>query len=105
MEETKATRTKKSRSSDWHEVFSGLGASFVKNFAESLVDKVRNRIKEIISALQRGILGAFLIATGLIFALIGLITFLNDLLQLGDGMGYALVGVFSILIGLIIIKK
>lgn len=103
----KRTKTKKgdSGSFDWHETFSGLGASFFKNFADNLADKIKHRIQEIIIALQKGLVGTFLIVIGIIFALISLVFFLNEILALGNGVGYMIVGIFSILLGLLIIKS
>jgi len=90
---------------NWQETFSGLGASFFKNFADSLADKIKSRIQEMLVALQKGILGIFLILTGTILALISLVFFINEMLNLGTGFGYALVGTLSILMGLLIIKS
>jgi hypothetical protein len=103
----KRAKTKKGDSGafDWRETFSGLGASFFKNFADSLADKIKHRIQEMVVTLQKGLLGTFLIVTGTIFALVSLAIFLNEILALGDGIGYMLVGIFSILVGLLIIKK
>ncbi|MEI6587719.1 MAG: hypothetical protein WCO05_02090 [Candidatus Moraniibacteriota bacterium] len=103
----KKTRVKKEEDAtfDWHETFSGLGVSFFKNFADSLADKIKHRIQEMVVALQRGLVGTFLIVVGTIFALISLVVFINEMLLMGNGVGYAIVGIFSILIGLLIIKK
>jgi hypothetical protein len=90
---------------DWQETLSGLGVGFFKNFADSLADKIKHRIQEMIVALQKGLLGTFLILIGAIFALISLVIFINDILMIGNGVGYAIVGIFSILIGLLIIKS
>jgi hypothetical protein len=90
---------------DWQETLSGLGVGFFKNFADSLADKIKHRIQEMIVALQKGLLGTFLILIGSIFALISLVIFINDILMIGNGAGYAIVGIFSILVGLLIIKS
>jgi hypothetical protein len=103
---TKKASTKKEGSGfDWQETLSELGVSFFKNFADSLADKIKHRIQEMVVTLQRGLLGTFLIIVGIIFALISMVIFLNEILDLGAGVGYMIVGIFSILVGLIIIKK
>jgi hypothetical protein len=58
-----------------------------------------------IVALQRGLLGTVLVMIGSIFILISLVIFLNEFLALGDWFGYIFVGIFSVLVGLLIIKK
>ncbi|MCX6761865.1 MAG: hypothetical protein NTY33_03455 [Candidatus Moranbacteria bacterium] len=101
-----AKKTKKEGSSfDWQETLSGLGVSFFKNFADSLADKIKHRIQEMVVALQKGLLGTFLIIIGTIFALVSLALFINEMLMIGTGVGYAIVGIFSILMGLLIIKS
>lgn len=107
MAVTKNAKTKKegSGSFDWHETLSGLGISFFKNFADNLADKIKHRIEEMVAALQKGLLGSFLIIVGTIFALISLVIFINEMLVMGSGVGYAIVGIFSILVGLLIIKS
>lgn len=97
--------TKEKEGFDWHETFSGLGVSFFKNFADSLADKIKHRIQEMVVALQKGLLGTFLIILGAIFALVSLAMFINEMLAIGTGVGYAIVGIFSILVGLLIIKS
>jgi hypothetical protein len=47
----------------------------------------------------------FLIFIGFIFAMIAAVMFINDLVKISNGVGYAVVGFFALLIGLIIIKK
>ncbi len=107
MATLKGTRTKKEESGsfDWHETLSGLGVSFFKNFADNLADKIKHRIQEMAVSLQKGLVGAFLIVVGIIFALISVVIFINEMLALSNGVGYAIVGIFSILLGLLIIKK
>jgi pilus assembly protein TadC len=90
---------------DWQETLSGLGVGFFKNFADSLADKIKHRIQEMVLALQKGLLGTFLIVIGTIFALISLVLFINEMLVMSNGVGYAVVGIFSILVGLLIIKS
>lgn len=90
---------------DWQETLSGLGVSFFKNFADTLADKIKHRIQEMIVTLQKGMLGTFLIIIGTIFALISLVMFINEILAMSNGVGYAIVGIFSILVGLLIIKS
>ena len=104
MEKTE-TKKKKDPSFDWHETFSGLGVNLVKHFAESLADKVKFRVKEVVVAFQKGAIGTFLIAIGLVFFMISLVNFLNEALNMSSGFGYSMIGLFSILVGLIIIKK
>ncbi|MFA5961701.1 MAG: hypothetical protein WC848_03395 [Parcubacteria group bacterium] len=103
---TKKTKTKKEGSGfDWQEMLSGLGVSFFKNFADNLADKIKHRIEEMVAAFQKSLIGTFLIIVGTIFALISLVLFINEILMLSSGIGYAIVGIFSILVGLLIIKK
>jgi len=99
-------KTKKEGSGfDWQETLSGLGVSFFKNFADNLADKIKHRIQEMVVTFQKSLIGTFLIIIGTIFALISLATFINDLFMLGNGIGYAIVGIVSIFAGLLIIKK
>jgi hypothetical protein len=42
---------------------------------------------------------------GFVFALIGISIFINDLVKISNGIGYAAVGIVALLLGLIIIKK
>jgi len=105
MASEKKAKKEEHSSFDWHETLSGLGVSFFKNFADSLADKIKHRIQEMLLALQKGLLGTFLVVVGTIFALISLVLFINKILAMGDGIGYAVVGIFSILVGLLIIKS
>ena len=78
---------------------------FTQTVTVLLADKIKHRIQEMVVAFQKGMIGSFLILIGTIFALISLVIFINELLAIGNGVGYMLVGVLSILLGLLIIKS
>jgi len=90
---------------DWKEKIEGYLGEFAKNLAGGFVERIKMQLHNIYLSVQKHVLGMFLIFIGFIFALIAAVIFINDFLKISNGVGYAVVGFFALLIGLIIIKK
>jgi len=90
---------------DWAEKIENIVESSVKGFMGGLAERIRERVREIILNIQKSLLGFFLLLVGFIFALVGVAMFFNDFLKMSGGMGYAIVGIIALLLGIIIIKK
>ena len=90
---------------DWKEKIEGYLGEFAKNLAGGFIERVKMQLHNIYLSIQKHVLGMFLILIGFIFALIAAVIFINDLVKISNGIGYAVVGFFALIIGLIIIKK
>ncbi len=90
---------------DWFGKVEHVVESFVKGLAGGFAERVREKMHELILRIQKNVTGFFLIMIGLVFALIGIANFINDLVKISNGMGYAVVGLAVLIIGLVIIKK
>jgi hypothetical protein len=104
MKETMNNKSE-DQSPDWKEKVEGYLGEFAKHLAGGFVERVKERVREIIVAIQKNVVGMFLMLLGLIFVLIAFVIFINELIGISDGIGYAVVGVVVLLLGLIIIKK
>ena len=90
---------------DWQNIFSGWMVSFLRSFVNSLLDDVEMKIDGIVRSIRKSLVAVMLFFVGMIFAFIGVAIFINELFNLNAGIGYFSVGVFSILVGLLNIKK
>jgi hypothetical protein len=90
---------------DWKEKIEGYLGEFAKNLAGGFVERIKAQLHSIYISVQKHVLGMFLILVGFIFALISIVIFINDFIKISNGIGYAVVGVGALLLGLIIIKK
>jgi hypothetical protein len=100
-----ANNKNEEQSTDWKEKIEGYLGEFAKHLAGGFVERVKERVREIIVAIQKNVVGMFLMLLGFIFVLIAFVIFINELIGISDGIGYAVVGVVVLLLGLIIIKK
>lgn len=91
--------------SDWKEKIEGYLGEFAKNLAGGFLERIKSQLHDIYISIQEHALGMFFILTGFVFALIGIADFINDVVKISSGVGYAVVGIGALLIGLIIIKK
>jgi hypothetical protein len=105
MTEKKQNDNSENHGTDWKEKVEGYLGEFAKNLAGGFIDRIKMQLHNIYLSIQRQVLGMFLIFIGFIFALVAIVIFINDLVKISNGIGYAAVGFFALLIGLIIIKK
>lgn len=87
------------------EMVGGFVAGFMRSMTDNLVGKVRIEVTKVQETIQRNIMGTLMLFLGLAFALTGLAIFINDLVQISDGIGFALVGIVALLMGYITIKQ
>lgn len=90
---------------EWFEKVENIVGSFIRGLAGGFAERINQRLHEFYSKLQKNIAGSILIMVGFVFSLIGIAIFINDLIGFSRGLGYSIVGIGSLLIGLIIIKK
>lgn len=90
---------------DWWEKLEGIVKGSVKGVVGGLVQNAHERWQEFLKKLQKNLAGFFLLIVGFIFALVGISIIINELFKFSNGLGFALVGVLSLFLGLIIIKK
>ncbi|MDP1845981.1 MAG: hypothetical protein Q8L09_04555 [Candidatus Moranbacteria bacterium] len=105
MTEKKQSENLESHGTDWKEKIEGYLGEFAKNLAGGFVERIKTQLHNIYLSIQKHVLGMFLIFIGFIFALIAVVIFINDFVKISNGIGYAVVGFFALIIGLIIIKK
>jgi len=105
MTEKKQSDNLESHGTDWKEKIEGYLGEFAKNLAGGFVERIKMQLHTIYLSIQKHVLGMFLIFIGFIFAMIAAVMFINDMVKISNGVGYAVVGFFALLIGLIIIKK
>jgi hypothetical protein len=105
MAEKKQDDNLESHGTDWKEKIEGYLGEFAKNLAGGFIERIKMQLHNVYLSVQKHVLGMFLIFVGFIFALIAIVIFINDLVKISNGIGYAVVGLFALLIGLIIIKK
>lgn len=90
---------------DWFGKAEGIVMSFLKGLLKIGVETINERVREFYALVRKNIAGSFVMMVGFIFLLVGLAIFINDLLGISQGVGYAIIGIVAILTGLIIIKK
>lgn len=105
MTEKKQNDNLESHGTDWKEKIEGYLGEFAKNLAGGFIERIKMQLHDLYLSIQRHAVGMFLILIGFIFAMIAVVIFINDMVKISNGVGYALVGFFALLIGLIIIKK
>ena len=105
MTEKKQSDNLENHGTDWKEKIEGYLGEFAKNLAGGFVERIKVQLHNIYISIQKHVLGMFLILIGFVFALIAIVIFINDLVKISNGIGYAVVGFFALIIGLIIIKK
>ena len=93
------------RGFDWFGKVEHVVESFVKGLAGGFADRVRERLHEFVAKIQKNVTGFILVMIGFVFALVGISIFINDLVRISNGIGYAVVGFIVLLLGIIIIKK
>lgn len=105
MTEKKENNNAEEQGIDWKEKIEGYLGEFAKNLAGGFVERIKVQLHNIYLSIQKHVLGMFLILVGFFFAMIAAVIFLNDLVKISNGFGYAVVGFFALAVGLIIIKK
>jgi|GEM_PF-3429839 len=90
---------------NWTEKLEQVAGGLVKGMMGGLIERMKERLHEMLMSFQKSLAGTFLLIVGAIFIFVGMAIFINDLVRISNGIGYALVGVATLLIGLIIIKK
>ena len=105
MVEKKQEENIKSQGTDWKEKIEGYLGEFAKSLAGGFVERIKTQLHELYIAFQKNAVGGILMLIGFIFALIAMVIFINDLVKISNGIGYAVVGIAAIFLGLIIIKK
>lgn len=90
---------------DWFGKVEHVVESFVKGLAGGFAERVRERLHEFAVKVQKNIVGFILVMIGFVFALVGISIFINDLVKISNGIGYASVGFVVLFLGIIIIKK
>jgi hypothetical protein len=91
----------KEESFKWGEFVLNLIGDFVKNFTTEIIENVKSQIKKGIYQAKIGASVGIFIIISLIFLLIGIAVFLNDLINIA-GIGYILVGFSCLIIGYVI---
>lgn len=91
-------------STHWKEVLGGFATGFMKSVSDSVFGKIKQELERMVAAIKRNVMGMFLIIFGLGLLLVGC-AFLVDALIGIKGAGYLIIGLFSIIMGLITIKK
>lgn len=105
MTEKKQNDNLESHGTDWKEKIEGYLGEFAKNLAGGFIERIKMQLHDLYLSIQRHVVGMFLILIGFIFAMIAVVIFINDMVKISNGVGYAVVGFLALLIGLIIIKK
>ena len=105
MIEKKQNDNLESQGTDWKEKIEGYLGEFAKNLAGGFIERIKMQLHDLYLSIQRHAVGMFLILIGFIFAMVAVVIFINDLVKISNGVGYAVVGLFALIIGLIIIKK
>lgn len=105
MTEKKQNDNLESQGIDWKEKIEGYLGEFAKNLAGGFIERIKMQLHDLYLSIQRHAVGMFLILIGFIFAMIAIVIFINDMVKISNGVGYAVVGFFALIIGLIIIKK
>jgi len=105
MTEKKENKNSAEHGTDWKEKIEGYLGEFAKNLAGGFAERIRVQLHNIYVSAQKHVLGMFFILVGFIFALIAIVIFINDFVKISNGIGYAVVGIGVLLLGLIIIKK
>ena len=105
MTDNKQKRDSEEHGIDWKEKIEGYLGEFAKNLAGGFVERIKVQLHNIYVSAQKHVLGMFFILVGFVFSLIAIVIFINDLIKISNGSGYAAVGFFAFAVGLIIIKK
>jgi len=90
---------------DWWEKLEAIVNSSVKGVVGGFVKNAHDRWQEFLRKAQKNVAGFFLLIVGFIFALVGISLIIDHLLQAGSGLGFALIGLLALILGLVIIKK
>lgn len=90
---------------DWKSLVSGFTSMFIRSVTDPLFEKLNEILANVVKSVQKGFAGIFLMLLGLIFVMVGLAIFINDLIAISNGLGYGIIGMAAFLTGYIIIKK
>jgi hypothetical protein len=105
MKQTNTSNNQDEKQFDWAAKLEDIAGGVIKGVMGGLVERIKERMHELFVSFQKNLAGSFLLLVGFIFVFIGLAIFINDLVKISNGIGYALVGIVALLTGLIIIKK
>lgn len=81
-----------------------MAQNLAKGIASTWLENIKEKIREGIMKAKRRMFGSALVMIGLVFALVGFAIFLNEIIDLSNGLGYAIVGIIVLLIGYLMIK-
>lgn len=105
------SKAKSSKNTDFNyseDVFR-LAKDFVRNSALVVfwetVDKFQRKVKINIQLGARFFVGLILVLIGLVFLLVGLSRIINEILNSGEGLGYLIVGIIVVVVGIFIVEK
>lgn len=81
----------------WHSMLQ----KFLENFSMNFFSNLRQRIEHSLKNAMQKMIGAIILFIGFIFVLVALAILISDLLKTSPGVGYGIVGIFVILVGLL----
>lgn len=109
MKTKKKKTKKKSHSLDWLEIIKEMIIINAKNAVQNAFQEARQRtsdyLQNIIAKISLAIVSSLVILLGVVFLMIGLAAFLNEIIGSTRGLGYLIVGLTVALIGVILNEK
>ena len=87
---------------DWGNLCSTTLLGNVKGIAEGITSGFKKKIRDAVSRTTRRFVANALIFLGLVFLMVGLAIFLNEVLRLSNGIGYAVVGILIVMVGVVV---
>ncbi|MFO7807356.1 MAG: hypothetical protein R6V40_02965 [Candidatus Moraniibacteriota bacterium] len=80
----------------------GFFSGFIEKLSWNVVFNAKKQVDEIVFKIKSGFLVLVFMVLGLIFVVVGLTVFLNEALNLFPGDGYFLIGLASIIMGMLV---
>jgi hypothetical protein len=95
--------------SHWVQTIKNWAVENAKDFTMYTLSEVKDTVsgflRNITRELSQSIFTSLTIYSGLIFLMIGLALFVNDLVEISDGVGFVFVGILVVLLGVFIVGR
>lgn len=87
---------------DWGSFCSATLFNNAKEVAQGITGGFKKRVRELVGRTTQRFIANILIFIGLVFLMVGISVFLNEMLSLSNGVGYAIVGMLVVMVGVVV---
>jgi hypothetical protein len=94
------------RGKEWSDVIKDWIFDHLKAFTSLLVaetgKEIKNRLRDFLSMVNKAFISSLMVFLGVVFLMVGMALILNELFNISGGLGFILVGILSVFLGVVV---